>query len=63
MVGYQRDIIMTFLSAAAASITRPATSSRRRRPNIPFNWRLFVALTANVVAWLAIIGVVVALTT
>lgn len=54
---------MTFLSAAAASITRPATSSRRRRPNIPFNWRLFVALTANVVAWLAIIGVVVALTT
>jgi len=52
---------MTFLSAAAASPSRPAL--RRRSPrNIPFNWRLFVALAANAVAWFAIIGVVAKLT-
>ncbi|HEY9236392.1 MULTISPECIES: hypothetical protein [Phenylobacterium] len=52
---------MTFFSATAASPARPALRRSRRPVGIPFNWRLAVALTANALAWLAIIGAVVAL--
>ena len=52
---------MTFLPVAAAAPSRPATRRRaRRRPDIPFNWRLALALTANVAAWAAIIRVAMA---
>jgi hypothetical protein len=47
---------MTFLSAAAAaSSSRPSARRRMRRPDIPFNWRLALALVVNAAVWALII--------